>query len=195
MTDSRHVLSTGVDGCLNVIDVQTGMLISSMASEEPQRYSCWVLALSMFLIVQLMPDQGHVLALWWTVFRSCLQVLRLGWKFCLIWKSVWWAACLGPPWSKNQWADTGPHRWGAQLSLTQADPMCLWVNIPVHPDWPVVMPFRFLRFIFILASEKNLYYHLENKTHGKAEQLIPKDNGKINCRGNRGIFLPPGVRL
>lgn len=39
MVDSRHVLSTGVDGCLNVVDVQTGMLISSMASEEPQRYS------------------------------------------------------------------------------------------------------------------------------------------------------------
>lgn len=39
--DSRHVLSTGVDGCLNVIDVQTGMLISSMASEEPQRCFVW----------------------------------------------------------------------------------------------------------------------------------------------------------
>lgn len=37
VTDSRHVLSTGEDGCLNVIDVQTGMLISSMASDEPQR--------------------------------------------------------------------------------------------------------------------------------------------------------------
>ncbi|MEJ1287737.1 neutral sphingomyelinase (N-SMase) activation associated factor [Cricetulus griseus] len=34
--DSRHVLSTGVDGCLKVIDVQTGTLISSMTSEEPQ---------------------------------------------------------------------------------------------------------------------------------------------------------------
>lgn len=77
--------------------------------------------------------------------------------------------------------------------LTQADPMCLWVNIPGHPDWPVVMPFRFLRFI--LASEKNLYYHLENKNHDRAEQLIPKDNGKINCHGNWGIFLLPGVRL
>ncbi|XP_013207257.1 protein FAN [Microtus ochrogaster] len=39
--DSRHVLSTGLDGCLNVIDVQTGMLISSMASEEPQRCFVW----------------------------------------------------------------------------------------------------------------------------------------------------------
>lgn len=39
--DSRHILSTGVDGCLNVIDVQTGMLISSMASEEPQRCFVW----------------------------------------------------------------------------------------------------------------------------------------------------------
>ncbi|XP_040597407.1 protein FAN isoform X1 [Mesocricetus auratus] len=39
--DSRHVLSTGVDGCLKVIDVQTGTLISSMASEEPQRCFVW----------------------------------------------------------------------------------------------------------------------------------------------------------
>lgn len=38
VTDSRHILSTGADGCLNVIDVQTGMLISSMTSDEPQRY-------------------------------------------------------------------------------------------------------------------------------------------------------------
>lgn len=37
VADSRHVLSTGEDGCLNVIDVQTGMLISSMTSDEPQR--------------------------------------------------------------------------------------------------------------------------------------------------------------
>uniref|UniRef100_G3QQ77 Neutral sphingomyelinase activation associated factor n=1 Tax=Gorilla gorilla gorilla TaxID=9595 RepID=G3QQ77_GORGO len=39
--DSRHVLSTGADGCLNVIDVQTGMLISSMTSDEPQRCFVW----------------------------------------------------------------------------------------------------------------------------------------------------------
>uniref|UniRef100_A0A8C0KTX4 Protein FAN n=1 Tax=Canis lupus dingo TaxID=286419 RepID=A0A8C0KTX4_CANLU len=39
--DSRHVLSTGEDGCLNVIDVQTGMLISSMTSDEPQRCFIW----------------------------------------------------------------------------------------------------------------------------------------------------------
>ncbi|XP_008565172.1 PREDICTED: protein FAN-like [Galeopterus variegatus] len=39
--DSRHVLSTGADGCLNVIDVQTGMLISSMTSDEPQRCFLW----------------------------------------------------------------------------------------------------------------------------------------------------------
>lgn len=38
VTDSRHVLSTGEDGCLNVIDVQTGMLISSLTSDETQRY-------------------------------------------------------------------------------------------------------------------------------------------------------------
>lgn len=37
VTDSRHVLSTGEDGSLNVIDVQTGMLISSLTSAEPQR--------------------------------------------------------------------------------------------------------------------------------------------------------------
>ncbi|KAF6323546.1 neutral sphingomyelinase activation associated factor [Rhinolophus ferrumequinum] len=39
--DSRHVLSTGEDGCVNVIDVQTGMLISSMTSDEPQRCFLW----------------------------------------------------------------------------------------------------------------------------------------------------------
>uniref|UniRef100_A0A2K5K784 BEACH domain-containing protein n=1 Tax=Colobus angolensis palliatus TaxID=336983 RepID=A0A2K5K784_COLAP len=39
--DSRHVLSTGADGCLNVTDVQTGMLISSMMSDEPQRCFVW----------------------------------------------------------------------------------------------------------------------------------------------------------
>ncbi|XP_043828828.1 protein FAN isoform X1 [Dromiciops gliroides] len=39
--DSRHVLSTGEDGCLKVIDVQTGMLISSMTSEHPQRCFLW----------------------------------------------------------------------------------------------------------------------------------------------------------
>ncbi|XP_072460746.1 protein FAN isoform X5 [Notamacropus eugenii] len=39
--DSRHVLSTGEDGCLKVIDVQTGMLISSLTSEHPQRCFLW----------------------------------------------------------------------------------------------------------------------------------------------------------
>ncbi|XP_038245725.1 protein FAN isoform X2 [Dermochelys coriacea] len=39
--DSRHLLSTGEDGCFKVIDVQTGMLISSMASEHPQRCFKW----------------------------------------------------------------------------------------------------------------------------------------------------------
>ncbi|KAF6100435.1 neutral sphingomyelinase activation associated factor [Phyllostomus discolor] len=39
--DSRHVLSTGEDGGLNVIDVQTGTLISSMTSDEPQRCFIW----------------------------------------------------------------------------------------------------------------------------------------------------------
>ncbi|KAM6171056.1 protein FAN isoform 4-T4 [Erethizon dorsatum] len=39
--DSRHILSTGADGCLNVIDVQTGMRISSMASDKPQRCFIW----------------------------------------------------------------------------------------------------------------------------------------------------------
>uniref|UniRef100_A0A8C3FKU5 Neutral sphingomyelinase activation associated factor n=1 Tax=Chrysemys picta bellii TaxID=8478 RepID=A0A8C3FKU5_CHRPI len=39
--DSRHLLSTGEDGCFKVIDVQTGMLISSMASEQPQRCFKW----------------------------------------------------------------------------------------------------------------------------------------------------------
>ncbi|XP_074843260.1 protein FAN [Carettochelys insculpta] len=39
--DSRHLLSTGEDGYFKVIDVQTGMLISSMASEQPQRCFKW----------------------------------------------------------------------------------------------------------------------------------------------------------
>ncbi|XP_050794840.1 protein FAN isoform X2 [Gopherus flavomarginatus] len=39
--DSRHLLSTGEDGCFKVIDVQTGMLISSMTSEQPQRCFKW----------------------------------------------------------------------------------------------------------------------------------------------------------
>uniref|UniRef100_F6Y544 Neutral sphingomyelinase activation associated factor n=1 Tax=Xenopus tropicalis TaxID=8364 RepID=F6Y544_XENTR len=39
--DNRHVLSTGEDGCLKVIDVQTGMLISSLPSGEVQRCFCW----------------------------------------------------------------------------------------------------------------------------------------------------------
>ncbi|KAM4688448.1 protein FAN [Discoglossus pictus] len=39
--DSRHVLSSGEDGCLKVIDVQTGMLISSISSGELQRCFCW----------------------------------------------------------------------------------------------------------------------------------------------------------
>ncbi|ELW71950.1 Protein FAN, partial [Tupaia chinensis] len=39
--DSRHVLSAGADGCLSVIDVQTGMRISALTSEEPQRCFIW----------------------------------------------------------------------------------------------------------------------------------------------------------
>ncbi|XP_030070637.1 protein FAN [Microcaecilia unicolor] len=39
--DSRHILSTGDDGCLKVTDVQTGMLISSIPSGQPQRCFCW----------------------------------------------------------------------------------------------------------------------------------------------------------
>ncbi|KAM8967561.1 protein FAN [Pelodytes ibericus] len=39
--DGRHVLSAGADGCLKVIDVQTGMLISSLPSGEVQRCFCW----------------------------------------------------------------------------------------------------------------------------------------------------------
>ncbi|XP_029447209.1 protein FAN [Rhinatrema bivittatum] len=39
--DSRHILSTGEDGCLKVTDVQTGMLISSIPSGQPQRCFCW----------------------------------------------------------------------------------------------------------------------------------------------------------
>ncbi|XP_034776993.2 protein FAN [Acipenser ruthenus] len=39
--DSRHILSVGENRCLKVIDVQTGMLISSVVSEEQQRCFCW----------------------------------------------------------------------------------------------------------------------------------------------------------
>ncbi|XP_075994237.1 protein FAN [Genypterus blacodes] len=39
--DSRHVLSVGADSCMKVIDVQTGMLISSVTAEEEQRCFCW----------------------------------------------------------------------------------------------------------------------------------------------------------
>ncbi|KAM3860682.1 protein FAN [Diretmus argenteus] len=40
-SDSRHVLSAGADSCLKVIDVQTGMVISSVKAEEEQRCFCW----------------------------------------------------------------------------------------------------------------------------------------------------------
>ncbi|XP_015250409.1 PREDICTED: protein FAN [Cyprinodon variegatus] len=39
--DSRHVLSVGGDSCMKVIDVQTGMVISSVKAEEEQRCFCW----------------------------------------------------------------------------------------------------------------------------------------------------------
>ncbi|XP_066480107.1 protein FAN isoform X3 [Tiliqua scincoides] len=39
--DSRHLLSAGEDGCFKITDVQTGMMISSMASEHPQRCFKW----------------------------------------------------------------------------------------------------------------------------------------------------------
>ncbi|XP_057253831.1 protein FAN isoform X4 [Pezoporus wallicus] len=39
--DSRHLLSTGEDCCFKVIDVQTGMVISSVTTEEPQRCFKW----------------------------------------------------------------------------------------------------------------------------------------------------------
>uniref|UniRef100_A0AAX7TNT7 Neutral sphingomyelinase (N-SMase) activation associated factor n=1 Tax=Astatotilapia calliptera TaxID=8154 RepID=A0AAX7TNT7_ASTCA len=39
--DSRHVLSVGADSCMKVIDVQTGMVISSVKAEEEQRCFCW----------------------------------------------------------------------------------------------------------------------------------------------------------
>uniref|UniRef100_A0A8C5M964 Neutral sphingomyelinase activation associated factor n=1 Tax=Leptobrachium leishanense TaxID=445787 RepID=A0A8C5M964_9ANUR len=39
--DGRHVLSSGEDGCLKVIDVQTGMLISSLPTGELQRCFRW----------------------------------------------------------------------------------------------------------------------------------------------------------
>uniref|UniRef100_A0A3B4Z7F4 Neutral sphingomyelinase activation associated factor n=1 Tax=Stegastes partitus TaxID=144197 RepID=A0A3B4Z7F4_9TELE len=39
--DSRHVLSVGADSCMKVIDVQTGMVMSSVKAEEEQRCFCW----------------------------------------------------------------------------------------------------------------------------------------------------------
>ncbi|XP_017287828.1 protein FAN [Kryptolebias marmoratus] len=39
--DSRHVLSVGEDSCMKVLDVQTGMVISSVRAEEEQRCFCW----------------------------------------------------------------------------------------------------------------------------------------------------------
>ncbi|KAM4684638.1 protein FAN isoform 3-T4 [Amazona ochrocephala] len=39
--DSRHLLSTGEDCCFKVIDVQTGMVISSVTTDEPQRCFKW----------------------------------------------------------------------------------------------------------------------------------------------------------
>uniref|UniRef100_A0A8C3Q122 Neutral sphingomyelinase activation associated factor n=1 Tax=Chrysolophus pictus TaxID=9089 RepID=A0A8C3Q122_CHRPC len=39
--DSRHLLSAGEDCCFKVIDVQTGMLISSVTADEPQRCFRW----------------------------------------------------------------------------------------------------------------------------------------------------------
>uniref|UniRef100_A0A8B9ZIK9 Neutral sphingomyelinase activation associated factor n=1 Tax=Anas platyrhynchos TaxID=8839 RepID=A0A8B9ZIK9_ANAPL len=39
--DSRHLLSAGEDCCFKVIDVQTGMLISSVTADEPQRCFKW----------------------------------------------------------------------------------------------------------------------------------------------------------
>ncbi|XP_059501893.1 protein FAN isoform X3 [Stegostoma tigrinum] len=39
--DSRHVLSAGEDCCLKVIDVQTGMLISTLPTDQQQRCFCW----------------------------------------------------------------------------------------------------------------------------------------------------------
>ncbi|XP_007566639.1 protein FAN isoform X1 [Poecilia formosa] len=39
--DSRHVLSVGDDCYMKVMDVQTGMMISSVKAEEEQRCFCW----------------------------------------------------------------------------------------------------------------------------------------------------------
>ncbi|XP_072306632.1 protein FAN [Eucyclogobius newberryi] len=39
--DSRHILSVGEDCCMKVIDVQTGMVMSSVKADEEQRCFCW----------------------------------------------------------------------------------------------------------------------------------------------------------
>lgn len=140
LTDSRHILSTGVDGCLNVIDVQTGMLISSMASEEPQRYSCWALAFAVcswssiwscltrvtcLLYGGLSPDHACRCFVW--DGNSVLSGSRSG--ELLVWD------LLGAKISERIQGHTGE-----ELDcLTQADPMCALGEHPlVHSDWPVV---------------------------------------------------------
>lgn len=62
VADSRHILSAGADGCLNVIDVQTGMLISSITSDEPQRYGT-KRCLDRFMIIALGLLSQHSMAL------------------------------------------------------------------------------------------------------------------------------------
>uniref|UniRef100_A0A8C7ZST0 Neutral sphingomyelinase (N-SMase) activation associated factor n=1 Tax=Oryzias sinensis TaxID=183150 RepID=A0A8C7ZST0_9TELE len=39
--DSRHILSVGSDSCMKMTDVQTGMVISAVKTEEEQRCFCW----------------------------------------------------------------------------------------------------------------------------------------------------------
>ncbi|XP_013857082.1 protein FAN [Austrofundulus limnaeus] len=39
--DSRHVLSSGEDSWMKVVDVQTGTVLSSLKAEEEQRCFCW----------------------------------------------------------------------------------------------------------------------------------------------------------
>lgn len=98
VTDSRHVLSTGEDGCLNVIDVQTGMLISSLTSDEPRgiffellmredMYKFMTLPFGLALARVHSPSFMRTNQM--IISKSCSQMLYLGWKFCFIWKSVW----------------------------------------------------------------------------------------------------------
>uniref|UniRef100_A0A4W6C6D4 Neutral sphingomyelinase activation associated factor n=1 Tax=Lates calcarifer TaxID=8187 RepID=A0A4W6C6D4_LATCA len=64
--DSRHVLSVGADSCMKVIDVQTGMVISSVKAEEEQSPGDLLLwdLLSNTVTKRIPAHSGAVTAMW-----------------------------------------------------------------------------------------------------------------------------------